>query len=134
MRCKYYTPPQNSGSSLGYCEQLKRRTNSGFCANCRQREDVEETEDIKDPAPEDKEENNAAPDRSIRYEIKRTIAVLSTSSSGWTKELNLTSWNGNPAKLEIRLWNPDHSKCGKGITLNNEEARALREALISEDI
>jgi hypothetical protein len=29
----------------------------------------------------------------IRYEIIQKIGILSTSASGWSKELNLISWN-----------------------------------------
>ena len=30
----------------------------------------------------------------ITFEIKHHIGVLSESAKGWTKELNLVSWNG----------------------------------------
>lgn len=66
----------------------------------------------------------------VKYEIKRHIAVLSTNErSGWTKEANIVSWNGGPEKLDIRDWNPDHSKMAKGITLTSDEARTLSTAL-----
>lgn len=66
----------------------------------------------------------------VKYEIKRHIAVLSTNErSGWTKEANIVSWNGGPEKLDIRNWNPDHSKMAKGITLTSDEARTLSTAL-----
>ena len=55
--------------------------------------------------------------------------MLSTSSRGWSKELNLVSWNDRPAKFALREWAPDHSRMGKGITLSDEEAKMLREAL-----
>lgn len=55
--------------------------------------------------------------------------MLSTSSRGWSKELNLVSWNDRPAKYDLREWAPDHSRMGKGITLSDEEAKMLREAL-----
>ena len=29
----------------------------------------------------------------IKYEITEELAVLSESSRGWTKELNMVSWN-----------------------------------------
>ena len=44
---------------------------------------------------------------------------------GWTKELNLVSYNGGRSKLDIRLWSEDHQKMGKGITLVREEADIL---------
>lgn len=66
----------------------------------------------------------------VKYEIKRHIAVLSINEkSGWSKEANIVSWNGGPEKLDIRDWNPDHSKMAKGITLTSDEARTLSTAL-----
>lgn len=62
---------------------------------------------------------------NITFEIKKHIGVLSTSSKGWTKELNIVSWNDRDAKLDIREWSPDHEKMGKGITLTNDEAVTL---------
>lgn len=67
----------------------------------------------------------------FKYEIVEKIAVLSQSSKGWTKELNLISWNDRDAKYDIREWSPDGSKMGKGITLNEEEANILKKALES---
>ena len=63
------------------------------------------------------------------YEIVEHIAVLSTSKTGWTKELNLISWNGRSPKYDIREWSPEHEKMGKGITLNSDEAQELYKLL-----
>ncbi len=68
----------------------------------------------------------------IKYDIIETIGVLSENSKGWTKELNLISWNGSAAKFDLRDWAPDHEKMGKGITFTKEEALKLKELL--EDI
>lgn len=65
----------------------------------------------------------------IKYEITEHLAVLSTSSRGWSKELNLVSWNDRPAKYDIREWAPDHSRMGKGVTLSDEEMAKLKEAM-----
>lgn len=65
----------------------------------------------------------------IKFEITKSIGVISTSNKGWTKELNLVSWNGREPKLDLREWAPDHSKMGKGITLTDEEAKALKDLL-----
>ena len=70
----------------------------------------------------------------IKYEIVEKIAVLSESSKGWTKELNLISWNDRDPKYDIREWSPDHVKMGKGITLSDEEVRFLKQALDSRDL
>lgn len=61
----------------------------------------------------------------IKFDILRQIGVLSQSSKGWQKELNLISWNGGAPKYDLRDWSPDHEKMGKGITLTEEEAKAL---------
>ena len=63
------------------------------------------------------------------YEIVEEIAVLSENPKGWTKELNLVSWNGRPPKFDLRDWAPGHEKMGKGITLSNEEFDILKNTL-----
>ena len=65
----------------------------------------------------------------IKYEIVETIGTLSESAKGWTKELNLISWNGSVPKYDIRDWAPNHEKMGKGITLSEKEIRILKELL-----
>ncbi|NDI36033.1 YdbC family protein [Chengkuizengella sediminis] len=65
----------------------------------------------------------------IKYEILKTIAKLSESPKGWTKELNLISWNGRDPKYDIRDWAPNHEKMGKGMTLSNEEVKMLQQVL-----
>lgn len=50
----------------------------------------------------------------------------------WTKELNLVSYNDAPPKYDLRTWDPEHHKMGKGITLSKTELATLREAI--EDI
>ena len=51
----------------------------------------------------------------IKFEIIKRIGVLSKSASGWTKEVNLMSWNDREPKYDIREWSPDHEKMGKGL-------------------
>jgi hypothetical protein len=70
----------------------------------------------------------------FKYEIVEKIAVLSESSKGWTKELNLISWNDRDPKYDIREWSPDGEKMGKGITLSDEEVAILKSALSDRDI
>ena len=65
----------------------------------------------------------------FKYEIVEELGVISESSKGWTKELNLVSWNGAQPKYDIRDWAPEHQKMGKGITLTKEEALQLAELL-----
>ena len=65
----------------------------------------------------------------IKFEIKETIGVLSESTKGWSKELNLVSWNDAAPKYDIREWSTDHAKMGKGVTLTKEELVKLRDLL-----
>lgn len=65
----------------------------------------------------------------LTYEIEKKLAVLSTNSKGWQKELNLVSWNNRPAKYDLREWSPEHDKMGKGVTLTEEEFQAMKDAL-----
>lgn len=65
----------------------------------------------------------------IKFEIKEALGVISESSKGWTKELNLISWNGRESKYDLRDWAPEHEKMGKGITLSSEELKKLRDIL-----
>jgi len=67
----------------------------------------------------------------IKYEIIKEIGVLSTSASGWTKELNLVSWNEAEPSYDLRSWSADRNRRGKGITLSTEELLALK-ALMNE--
>lgn len=68
----------------------------------------------------------------IKYEITRRIAVIKEESGGWATELNEVSWNGAEPKYDIRRWNSDHTKMGKGITLTKAEAVNLFLALQDE--
>ncbi|MEW6064095.1 MAG: PC4/YdbC family ssDNA-binding protein [Bacillota bacterium] len=65
----------------------------------------------------------------FKYEIIKTLGVLSESSKGWRKELNLISWNDKPPKYDIREWSPDREKMGKGVTLSEEELKELKKLL-----
>ena len=65
----------------------------------------------------------------IKYEIKENKGIISEKSKGWTKELNLISWNDREPKYDIREWAPEHEKMGKGVTLSAEELKKLRDLL-----
>lgn len=70
----------------------------------------------------------------FKFEIKKEIGVLSESTKGWQKEMNLISWNEKEAKYDIRDWGPNHEKMGKGVTLSVEELKKLREILNGMDL
>lgn len=70
----------------------------------------------------------------LKFEITKHIGVLSQSPRGWTKELNMVSWNEREPKYDIREWNPDHTRMGKGVTLTEEDVESLRKLLNGEEI
>ncbi len=65
----------------------------------------------------------------IKFEITKHLVIISESAKGWTKELNLVSWNNRDPKYDLREWDPTHEKMGKGVTLNAGELKKLREVL-----
>jgi len=70
----------------------------------------------------------------IKYEIQENLGVLSEGSKGWTKELNLISWNNREPKYDIREWDPEHKKMGKGVTLTKDELKKLKDILNDMDL
>lgn len=70
--------------------------------------------------------------KEIKFEIVKAIGVLSKSAKGWTKELNLVSWNDGAPKYDLRDWDPNHEKMGKGVTLTEDEIRKLKTLLDKE--
>lgn len=67
----------------------------------------------------------------IKYEIYKECGSLCQPNNGWTKELNLISWNNREPVYDIRAWSEGHGKMGKGITLTAGELKALRKLLNS---
>ena len=47
----------------------------------------------------------------------------------WQKHLTFIRWGNNKPKFDIRPWNQDMTKCGKGITLTDAEAFDLIQLL-----
>lgn len=43
-------------------------------------------------------------DNSISFEIQERIGTIAVYPTGWSKELNLVSWNGGAPKYDIRDW------------------------------
>lgn len=62
------------------------------------------------------------------------IGTLSKNQSGWKKQLTLTSWNGQEPKYDIRSWDEECNRCGKGITLTKEELFALKNILNNMEV
>lgn len=65
----------------------------------------------------------------VTFEIMEHVGVLESRNDGWTKEVNIVSWNGGPAKIDIRDWDPAHERMSRGITLMEDTAEKLAMAL-----
>lgn len=70
--------------------------------------------------------------KELKYEIINHIGIVSTTSAGWSIELNRVSWNGKEPKYDLRAWGPDHAIMGKGITLTENDIISLAELLNKE--
>ena len=70
----------------------------------------------------------------IKYEITESLGVISESAKGWTKEINLVAWNNYAPKYDIREWDPEHTKMGKGLTFTADEIKELRDILNKLDL
>jgi hypothetical protein len=84
--------------------------------------------------PDRKEYKEAQTMSDIQFEIVEKIGVLSESGSGWSKQLNLISWNEREPKYDLRDWSPDGQKMGKGVTLSRQEMLALKTLLNAMDL
>ena len=61
--------------------------------------------------------------------IVEQLAVLSTTKGGFTKEVNIVSWNEANPKLDIRIWLPNHQRAFSGLTFTEDEGYQLYQAL-----
>ena len=67
----------------------------------------------------------------ITFDIVEELGALSErNENGWQMECNVVAWNDETPKVEIRAWNEDHSRCGKGIRLTDDEAQKLGAILV----
>ena len=41
--------------------------------------------------------------KDITYEINERLGIISEDMNGWTRELNLVSWNGGKARIRISI-------------------------------
>jgi len=70
----------------------------------------------------------------FKFDIKKTLGTISESAKGWNREVNVMTWNNKKVKIDIREWDENHEQMGKGITLNKEELKKLKDILNQVDI
>ena len=63
----------------------------------------------------------------ITFKITKELGVISETGKGWTRELNMVSWNDRDPKYDIRDWSPDHTRMSKGVSFTEEEMEKLVE-------
>ena len=77
-----------------------------------------------------KQNHNKRGNSEVTFELMEHIGVLEERNDGWTKEVNIVSWNGGPGKIDIRDWDPEHDRMSRGITLFEDTAEKLANTLI----
>jgi len=65
----------------------------------------------------------------VNWEVIEEFMILHRSQGGWTKEFNLISWNGEKPKYDVRWWNRDKTRIGKGFTFTRAELEILNDSL-----
>lgn len=61
------------------------------------------------------------------FEVVKDYGILGDGT--WSTHLTEVSWNGREAKFDIRPWNDDMSKMGKGVSLTLEELIELHDII-----
>lgn len=64
-------------------------------------------------------------DSKYNCEVFVECGVISTNKKGWSKEVNIVRWAGGNLCFDLRSWGPQKNRIGKGITLDEKEAKAL---------
>ena len=64
-----------------------------------------------------------------KYTIYKHIGNLSYTNNGWTKELNFISWDDREPVYDIRTWNTEHTKYGKGVMITSGQMAVLKNLL-----
>lgn len=68
--------------------------------------------------------------KELSFEIIKDFGAFGDGK--WQKHLTLIKWGNNEPKYDIRPWNDDMTKCGKGITLDDGELLDLQSLI--EDV
>lgn len=68
------------------------------------------------------------PDEELKYEKIQQIGIVSEGKKR-TKELNIVKWGSQEPKFDLRNWNKEDGKPGKGVTLTADELQKLKEML-----
>lgn len=67
-------------------------------------------------------------DKEFKYDVLAEIGTVEEGSRQDTI-VKIISWNGGDPKLDIRKWNKEDEKMGKGISISLENVQKLRDLL-----
>jgi len=70
----------------------------------------------------------------LQYEVIAKLDVIGESDSGWTKELRVISWKGRKGQFDLRNWSTDGNTMSKGISLQKDDLKKLRDLLNTMDL
>lgn len=66
----------------------------------------------------------------FKYQITKHIGEISRSDDGrYTKEVNLIRFSGGAEKIDIRKWDKERDRMGKGIAVDFSELETLKQLL-----
>ncbi len=71
---------------------------------------------------------------AIQFEIYKVLGSLTEGGRGMVKQLTCMSWGENAPKFDLRPWNDEYERMGKGVTLSLDEIKALRDILNEADL
>lgn len=63
--------------------------------------------------------------KEVTFEIIKNLILLEEYKNGWTKEINLVSWNDKDPVIDIRTWGKNKEVIGKGISINDKEFKDI---------
>lgn len=61
----------------------------------------------------------------VTFRILDHVGTIAPKPAGWNREVNVVSWNGGKAKVDIRDWDGSHERMTRGVTFTEEEAIEL---------
>ena len=63
-------------------------------------------------------------DNRFKYKLIKKVGVISRNKAGWTKEVNIVSYNDKKSVIDIRIWSPNN-KMSRGITIDKKDLKTL---------
>ncbi len=122
------TPNQNSGQPRSYQNESQPQPPPPYSQNGSY-----PSSGYRNQGQSPRNQRNQFPDDSFNFKIERHVSVIADKKSGWKREVNLVSWNGKPARFDIRDWNHEHTRMGRGVSLTAFECASLLETMKNFD-